>query len=1138
VNDNLDFKQIILEQRKAVDNTLWTGTMIEYLGLVKDNPGIACTAPERIYNMIMAYGTEALPDTCKTLGYEDIVRYKFFDNRIYGTYEPVHDIMRFLKAAARRTETGKRILILVGPVSSGKSTLASLIKKGLEADKTPKYVIKGCPLHEEPLHLIPNADRPKWQEMLGLKIEGHLCPQCLFTVENEYKGMDGHIRWEDVPVEQVRFSEQKRLGIGTFQPADPKSQDVSELIGRVNLAKISRFGETDPRAYQFDGELEVGNGGILESIELLKCVTGDTLVVTENGVFCIADITGNTKVYDGSNTVESITTVDQGEKEIMELVTGKGYRLKGSKDHRIQVVRFGKLDWVALQDIRSDDFIPIQRLDNYDSETFVEYPEKLLHYQRSNHRSHNQDYVYRKNVDMDEAVRLYKSGMTMKEVAKAVGCSVGRLYNRDIMSLLGDSVRLPRVVRLPKYVDEDMGRLMGYLISEGSFHGNGFSIANMDRDIRNDVKRLTENMGLRYACDKTNSYLTSTHLKKIIMWLGFDFHHASEKVIPWSILRSPKKVVASFLSAYFTGDGTVTCDRVGCCSASQELTHQIQFMLLKFGIICKISKVYNKEYDRYYYHLNITGADVVLFRKHIGFTCRVKQSKLDKISDEIQYQERSYKHVFPLYGNMEEAYRRAVKSGFTIKYNLCDVDKGSFRNAISNGHVSYNLAENVIRSLENFTDVTELWDLYSLDYFYDTVESITSLPKERVYDLVINSDRHAYCGNGFINHNCDTKLLYVFITVAQEQVIKTPGFPHIYVDELILSHTNSNEFDSFKADKKNEALHDRMYPIQVPWNVVVNDEIKIYEKMIRESDFKGIHIAPHTLRIAAQFAVLTRLTPSTKVPSLLEKMRIYNGEVTEEMRKAELDVKTLRQEGRAAGEGMTGISPRFIINALNVALGMKEDKKCVNPIDIIRSLRENFSHQIGITDELQKKYIEIMLLGEKDSVAYEYKQIAKKEVNMAFLVAYEEQAQSLFENYVMNAKAFCKNEKVLDSILGEYSDPDEKLMRSIEEIIGVPINSRKEFRNNIFVYKSTLLEQGRPFTFNDYAPLKEAIEKKLISDLKNVVSLTIADKTAVANEKSKKRRTDALAKLAEHGYCDQCGEQLLSFVGELLRKTD
>jgi len=356
----------------------------------------------------------------------------------------------------------------------------------------------------------------------------------------------------------------------------------------------------------------------------------------------------------------------------------------------------------------------------------------------------------------------------------------------------------------------------------------------------------------------------------------------------------------------------------------------------------------------------------------------------------------------------------------------------------------------------------------------------------------------------------------------------------MYIDTLILGHTNFTEYDSFKSDKKNEALCDRMYSVVVPWNLRVDDEIKIYEKMIRESDFRGIHIAPGTLKVAAQFAVLSRLVPSTRVSTLVEKMKIYNGEVTEEMKKQEIDLKALREEGKAKGEGMKGISPRFIINALNIALGMKEDKKCINPIDIIRVLKTNFDHHVGITPEEKEKYI-VMLIGEKDSVSYEYKQMAKKEVNMAFLTAYEEQAQSLFENYIINASSYCKKEKVYDSITGEYSEPDEKLMRQIEEFISVPVNSKNEFRQQIFVYKASRLERNLPFTFKDYDPLRTAIEKKLMSDLKNVVSLTIADKSAT-DDKSKKRRKSAINKMKEHGYCETCAVQVLAFVGELLRR--
>jgi serine protein kinase len=356
----------------------------------------------------------------------------------------------------------------------------------------------------------------------------------------------------------------------------------------------------------------------------------------------------------------------------------------------------------------------------------------------------------------------------------------------------------------------------------------------------------------------------------------------------------------------------------------------------------------------------------------------------------------------------------------------------------------------------------------------------------------------------------------------------------MYIDTLILSHTNQTEYDIFKADKKNEALHDRMYPVMVPWNLRVSDEIKIYQKMISESDFRNIHISPGALRVAAQFAVLSRLKASSRISSLIEKMKIYDGEISEELKKQEIDVKGLREEGKIQGEGMSGISPRFIINAINVALGMKEDKKCVDAIDILRALRQNFEHHIGISDEDKQKFVSL-LIGEKESVAYEFKQFAKKEVNMSFLHAYDEQAQTLFENYMKNATAYAKKEKVTDSLTGETSDPDEKLMRSIEEPIGIPVPSKDEFRRNIFVYEAAQLKKGLPFTFKDYGPLREGIEKKLISDLRNVVSLTIADRTA-DDEKAKKRRSTAINNLCEKGYCKECAGRLLAFIGEVLRK--
>jgi serine protein kinase len=147
----------------------------------------------------------------------------------------------------------------------------------------------------------------------------------------------------------------------------------------------------------------------------------------------------------------------------------------------------------------------------------------------------------------------------------------------------------------------------------------------------------------------------------------------------------------------------------------------------------------------------------------------------------------------------------------------------------------------------------------------------------------------------------------------------------------------------------------------------------------------------------------------------------------------------------------------------------------------------------------------------------------------------------MFENYLINAEAYCNKEKVRDPILGEYSDPDEKLMRSIEELINVPINSVKEFRQGIFVQQSGCLKRGEEFTFKTYPPLREAIEKKLMSDLKNVVTLALADPTKTLDRKLSKRRKEALDRLMARGddkskHCEHCAKALLAYVGEVLRR--
>ena len=662
-NMNQDFRDIILNQQEEAPPAKWEGTLIDYMGKVEEMPEIANLSPARIYNMIMKQGTSPVDESIKTKGYEDLVWYNFFSGKIFGnrTAEAIHDIMRFLKASARRTETGKRILMLVGPVASAKSTISSLIKRGLENDDTPKYAIKGCPLHEEPLHAVPQSNREYWGEKLGVKIEGNLCPVCQLRLDNEFTDEDGKVRWHEFPVELIKFSEQRRIGIGTFTPSDPKSQDISELIGSVNMGKVAMYGESDPRGYTFDGELQVANGGVIEYIEILKA----------------------------------------------------------------------------------------------------------------------------------------------------------------------------------------------------------------------DIK----------------------------------FH-------------------------------------------------------------------------------------------------------------------------------------------------------------------------------------------------------------------------------------------MVLITAAQEQTIKAPRFPQMYLDTLILSHTNFQEFHKFTNNKDNEALHDRMFVVKVPWNDRVRDEVKIYKKIIAESEFTGIHISPHALEVAAQFAVLSRYHKSEKI-NLIKKMKLYNGEYLEEFSKGkDFDIRKLREEGKSHDEGLHGISPRFIMNALNIVLGSKEevetgDKKyhgCITALDMIRSIRNTFEHHIG-HDEKDRTAFEELLMAEKDSIIAEYKEFAKREVSKAFVHAYDDQADELFARYMINIKAYCKNETILDELTGEYKEPDEDIMRAIEDQIGIANEGKKDFRKGIFVYQADAFSVGKEFTWKTYEPLKDAIEKKLMSDLKNVVTLSIAD-TTVTTPKAKARRKAAMSTLMKKGYCKNCAKHLLSFVGELLRREN
>src|SRR5690349_10847481 len=282
----------------------WEGSFEEYLEIVRKRPETTRTAFQRLYDMVMSYGTEEYVDNKKKL-----IRYNFFrDERdggrdaVFGLDIPLMRLMKVLKAAAQGYGPEKRVILLHGPVGSSKSTIARLLKKGLEAysriDNGKLYTYSWrlprhragndggeeflpCPMHEDPLLLVPREARAdvldaineKLPEGRRLRLYGDVCPFCR-RISDELMDMYGG-DWKKVidhiKVKRLILSEKDRRGIGTFQPKDEKNQDSTELTGDINYRKIAEYGsDSDPRAFNFDGELNIANRGIVEFIEVLK----------------------------------------------------------------------------------------------------------------------------------------------------------------------------------------------------------------------------------------------------------------------------------------------------------------------------------------------------------------------------------------------------------------------------------------------------------------------------------------------------------------------------------------------------------------------------------------------------------------------------------------------------------------------------------------------------------------------------------------------------------------------------------------------------------------------------------------------------------------------------------------------------
>jgi serine protein kinase len=371
----------------------------------------------------------------------------------------------------------------------------------------------------------------------------------------------------------------------------------------------------------------------------------------------------------------------------------------------------------------------------------------------------------------------------------------------------------------------------------------------------------------------------------------------------------------------------------------------------------------------------------------------------------------------------------------------------------------------------------------------------------------------------------EIEFLHTMITATQEKAVPSPGKgPMIYFDGVILAHCNEAEWNKFKSENTNEAILDRIVRVNVPYSLEYSEETKIYEKLLGLSDFDG-HIAPHTLEVASMFAVLSRLHPSNKVDALT-KMKIYNGkDVIEQGHVKKIDINDLREESR--DEGMTGISTRFIMKAIDAAMS-DSDKNMVTPISIRDALIKQVKDQIVVEDD-RNRYLDF--LGK--TLHEEYLSILEKEITKAFVSAYDEQAESLFNNYLDHAEAYVNLSTVKDSVTNEEIQPDEPFMASIEEQIGIVGTSRENFRVDITAYMFSKLRRGEKVDWKSYAPLREAIETKLTASVRDISRIVTKSKS---RDKKQKGKYNEMVKtlIDEYGYNEQSAEEVIKFASNNL----
>jgi serine protein kinase len=375
----------------------------------------------------------------------------------------------------------------------------------------------------------------------------------------------------------------------------------------------------------------------------------------------------------------------------------------------------------------------------------------------------------------------------------------------------------------------------------------------------------------------------------------------------------------------------------------------------------------------------------------------------------------------------------------------------------------------------------------------------------------------------------DVAFLYDLLGATQEHKIKPKKFAQTDIDEVIIGHTNEAEYKKLLNNEFMEALRDRTIKIDVPYISKLSEEVKIYKKDYNAQRIRGKHIAPHTLEMAAMWAVLTRLEdPKKHNLSLLQKLKLYDGKTLPGF--TQDNIKELRKE--STREGMDGISPRYIQDKIANAL-VSDKGTSINPFMVLSELESGLRHHSLITNvDQRRKYTELLTV-----VRTEYEDIVKNEVQRA-ISADEGAIVKLCANYIDNIKAYTQKEKVRNKYTGHDEEPDERLMRSIEEKIDIPESRKDDFRREIMNYIGALAVEGRQFDYKTNERLHKALEMKLFEDQKDSIKLTSLVSTVV--DKDAQAKIDIVKErlIRNYGYDEESATDVLNFVASIFARGD